>query len=124
MIFFCREQTLRDLIKQIFALIDLVIKSLWALVVWTWNRILDTPTSTYWKIFWWVLAAMAVIGLLGMAYEKIKGLRGQEPASKEEGEEEPQPSETTEHTCWKCKESIPVEEYYTHIKECLMQDGN
>ena len=89
MAFFCREETLRDLIKQIFAILELVIKSLWALLVWVWNKILDTPLSTYRKIFWWILGSLFVLGLLLTAYEKIQGLRGQKSTRTEEGKEEP-----------------------------------
>ena len=122
MIFFCKEETLRDLIKQIFALLSWIIKSLWDLIVWTWNKILDTQLSTYWKIFWWALGVMLALGLVVMAYEKIKALQGKKVTSPKEAKQEPQRAELTEHTCRKCGLSVPVEEYAIHVQECMKRD--
>ena len=120
-----KERSLRDLIRDIFSLIKNIIISIYNFFVWAYNKIFDTELSIYWKIFLWCIGIIFVLGLILTVYAKVKKRRGHkkapttEPAQKPESSKDVGRSETV--ACWKCQQSVPVEEYSGHVDQCVLQ---
>jgi hypothetical protein len=90
-----------------------------------YNKILDTQLSTHWKIFWWCIGIIFVLGLLLTVYAKVKKLRGRKKATTTKPVQKPESSEDINRSatlpCWKCQKSIPIDEYSGHVDQCVLQ---
>ena len=120
-----KERTLRDLISDIYNLIKNIIISIYNFFVWAYNKIFDPELSIYWKILWLGIGVIFVLGLILAVYAKVKKLRGHKKATPTKPEQKPESlkdvgrSETL--ACWKCHQSVPVEEYSGHVDKCVLQ---
>ena len=89
-----------------------------------YNKILDTELSIYWKIFWACIGIIFVLGLVLTVYVKVKKLLGRKTATTTEPEQKPKSSKDMKSAtlpCWKCHQSVPVEEYSGHVDKCVLQ---
>jgi hypothetical protein len=90
-----------------------------------YNKILDTQLSIHWKIFWWCIGIIFVLGLLLTVYAKVKKLRGRKKATTTKPVQKPESSEDINRSatlpCWKCQKSIPIDEYSGHVDQCVLQ---
>jgi hypothetical protein len=120
-----KEETLRDLFRNISNLIKYIFVSIYNFFVWAYNKILDTELSIYWKIFWWCIGIMFVLGLILTVYDKVKKLQGHKKATTTEPKQKPESSEDVDRSetlaCWKCQQSVPIEEYSSHVDQCVLQ---
>ena len=120
-----KERSLRDLIRHIHNLIKNIIISIYNLFVWAYNKILDTELSIYWKIFWWCIGIIFVLGLIFTVYAKVRKLQGHKKAATTEPEQKPKSSKDVNRSetlpCWKCHKSVPIEEYSGHVDQCVLQ---
>jgi hypothetical protein len=116
-----KEISLRD----IYNLIKNIFISISNFFVWAYNKILDTQLSTHWKIFWWCIGIIFVLGLLLTVYAKVKKLRGRKKATTTKPVQKPESSEDINRSatlpCWKCQKSIPIDEYSGHVDQCVLQ---
>jgi len=119
------EIRVRDLSRDIYNLIKNVLISISNFFVWVYNKILDTQLSIHWKIFWWCIGLIFVLGLILTVYAKVKKLRAHKKAAATEPEQKPESSEDINKSatlaCWKCQKSVPVEEYSGHVDQCVLQ---
>ena len=120
-----KEISLRDLSRDIYNLIENILISISNFFVWVYNKILDTQLSIHWKIFWWCIGIIFVLGLILTVYAKVKKLRGHKKATATEPEQKPESSEDINKSatlaCWKCQKSVPIEEYSGHVDQCVLQ---
>ncbi len=120
-----KEISPRDLIRDISNLIKNIIISISNFFVWAYNKILDTQLSIHWKILYWCLGIIFVLGLILTVYAKVKKLRGHKKATTTEPEQKPESSEDINRSailpCWKCQKSVPIEEYSGHVDQCVLQ---
>ena len=119
------EISVRDLSRDIYNLIKNILISISNFFVWAYNKILDTQLSTHWKIFWWCIGIIFVLGLLLTVYAKVKKLRGRKKATTTKPVQKPESSEDINRSatlpCWKCQKSIPIDEYSGHVDQCVLQ---
>jgi hypothetical protein len=119
------EISVRDLSRDIYNLIKNILISISNFFVWAYNRILDTQLSIHWKIFWWCIGIIFVLGLLLTVYAKVKKLRGRKKATTTKPVQKPESSEDINRSatlpCWKCQKSIPIDEYSGHVDQCVLQ---
>ena len=120
-----KERSLRGLIGDIYNLIKNIIISIYNFFVWAYNKILDTELSIYWKIFWWCIGIIFFLGLILTVYAKVKKLQGHKKATTTEPEQKPKSSKDMDRPatlpCWKCHQSVPIEEYSGHADQCTLQ---
>ena len=120
-----KERSLRDLIRDIYSLIKSIIISIYNFFVWAYNKMLGTELSIYWKIFWGCIGIIFVLVLILTVYAKVKKLRGHKKATPTEPEQKPESSKDMDRSetlaCWKCQQSVPVEEYSGHVDKCVLQ---
>ena len=120
-----KERSLRDLIRDIYSLIKSIIISIYNFFVWAYNKMLGTELSIYWKIFWGCIGIIFVLGLILTVYAKARKLRGRKTAPTTEAEQKPKSSKDMDRSetlaCWKCQQSVPVEEYSGHVDQCVLQ---
>ena len=93
-------------------------------LAFAYNKILDTELSIYWKIFWWCIGIIFVLGLILTVYVKVKKLQGRKTATTTEPEQKPKSSKDMGSgtlPCWKCHQSVPIEEYSGHADQCVLQ---
>ncbi len=62
-----------------------------------------------------------VVGLTSMAYEKVKKLLGHKKPSTPEPETSEGVDKFATLACWKCQQSVPMEEYSDHVDQCVLQ---
>ena len=90
-----------------------------------YNKILDKELSIYWKIFWACIGIIFVLGLVLTVYVKVKKLLGRKTATTTEPEQKPESLEDMDRPptlpCWKCHQSVPIEEYSGHADKCVLQ---
>ena len=120
-----KGRNLRDLVRDIYNLIKHIAVSIYNLFVWAYNKILDTELSIYWKIFWWCIGIIFVLGLIFTVYAKVRKLQGHKKAATTEPEQKPKSSKDVNRSetlpCWKCHKSVPIEEYSGHVDQCVLQ---
>ena len=119
-----KERSLRDLIGDIYNLIKNIIISIYNFFVWAYNKIFGTELSINWKIFWWCIGIVFVLGLILTVYAKVKKRQGRKKAPSTEPEQKPKSSKDRKSAtlaCWKCQQSVPVEEYSGHVDQCVLQ---
>ena len=119
-----KERSLKDLIRDIYSLIKNIIISIYNFFVWAYSKILHTELSIYWKIFWGCIGIIFVLGLILTVYVKVRKLRGHKKAPTTEPEQKPKSSKDMKPAtlpCWKCQQSVPVEEYSGHVDQCVLQ---
>jgi hypothetical protein len=120
-----KERSLRDLIRDIYNLIKSIIISIYNFFVWAYNKILGPELSIYWKVFWWFIGIIFVLGLILTVYAKVKKLRGHKKAATTGPEQKLKSSEDVDRSetlaCWKCQQSVPIEEYSSHVDQCVLQ---
>ena len=120
-----KERSLRDLFRDIYNLIKSIIISIYNFFVWAYNKILGPELSIYWKIFWWFIGIIFVLGLILTVYAKVKKLRGHKKAATTGPEQKLKSSEDVDRSetlaCWKCQQSVPIEEYSSHVDQCVLQ---
>ena len=94
-------------------------------LAFAYNKILDTELSIYWKIFWWCIGIIFILGLILTVYAKVKKLQGHKKATTTEPEQKPESLEDMDRPatlpCWKCHQSVPIEEYSGHADQCVLQ---
>ena len=119
-----KERSLRDLIRDIYNLIKSTIISIYNFFVWAYNKMLGTELSIYWKIFWGCIGIIFVLGLILTVYAKVKKRLGRKTAPTTEAKQKPKFSKDMKSAtlpCWKCHQSVPVEEYSGHVDQCVLQ---
>jgi hypothetical protein len=120
-----KGRNLRDLVRDMHNLIKNIIVSIHKFFVWAYNKILHTELSIYWKIFWWCIGTIFVLGLIITVYAKVKKRRKHKKAHTTEPKQKPQSSKDLDRSetllCWKCHKSVPVAEYSAHVDKCSMQ---
>ena len=120
-----KERILRDLSRDIYNLIKNIIISIYNFFVWAYNKILDPELSIYWKIFWCCIGIIFVLVLILTVSAKVKKLRGHKKATTSEPEQKPASSKDVDRSetlaCWKCQQSVPTEEYSSHVDQCVLQ---
>jgi H+/Cl- antiporter ClcA len=120
-----KERNLRDLISDIYSLIKKIIISIYNFFVWAYNKILGTELSINWKIFWWCIGIIFVLGLILTAYLKVRKLRRRKKTPTTEPKQRADSSKDMDRpatlACWKCQKSVPVAEYSTHVDQCVLQ---
>jgi hypothetical protein len=120
-----KGRNLRDLVRDIYSLIKNIVVSINNFFLWAYNKILHTELSIYWKIFWWCIGIIFVLGLIITVYAKVKKGRKRKKTPTTEPKQPPKSlkdgygSETL--LCWKCHKSVPVAEYSAHVDQCSMQ---
>ena len=119
------EISVRDLSRDIYNLIKNILISISNFFVWAYNKVFDTQLSIHWKIFWWCIGIIFVLGLLLTVYAKVKKLRGRKKATTTKPVQKPESSEDINRSatlpCWKCQKSIPIDEYSGHVDQCVLQ---
>ena len=119
-----KKETLRDLLRDIYNLIKSIIISIYNFFVWAYNKIFGTELSINWKIFWWCIGIIFVLGLIFTVYAKVRKLRGRKTAPTTEPEQKPKSSKDMKSAtlpCWKCQKSVPIAEYSGHVDQCVLQ---
>jgi hypothetical protein len=119
-----KEKSFRDVIRDIFSLIKTIVISIYDFFVWAYNKILDNELGINWKIFWGCIGIIFVLGLILTVYVKVKKRRGRKTAPSTEPKQKPQSSKHMKAAtlpCWKCHQSVPVEEYSGHVDKCVLQ---
>jgi hypothetical protein len=120
-----KERSLRDLIRDVYNLIKSTIVSIYNFLVWAYNKILDPEFSISWKIFWGCIGIIFVLVLLLTVYAKVKKLRGRKKATTIKPEQKPASPKSVGKSetlaCWKCQQSVPVEEYSGHVDKCVLR---
>jgi hypothetical protein len=120
-----KERSLRDLIRDIYNLIKSIIGSIYNFLVWAYNKILDPELNIYWKIFWLGIGIIFVLVLILTLYAKVRKRRELKKATTIKPEQKPESIKHVDRSetlaCWKCQQSVPVEEYSGHVDNCVLQ---
>ena len=120
-----KEETLRDLLSDIYNLIKTIIISIYNFFVWAYNKIFGTEFSMNWRIFWWCVGIIFVLGLIFTVYAKVRKRRGRKTAPTTEPEQRAKSSKDMDRPatlpCWKCQKSVPIAEYSGHVDQCVLQ---
>jgi hypothetical protein len=120
-----KERTLRDLTSDIYNLIKKIIISIYNFFVWAYNKILGTELSMYWKIFWWCIGIIFVLGLILTVYARVKRRRKHKKSPTTEFAQRAKSSKDMDRPatlpCWKCQKSVPIAEYSGHVDQCVLQ---
>ena len=120
-----KERSLRDLSRDIYNLIKSIIVSIHNFLVWAHNKILDPELSISWKILWLGIGVIFVLVLVLTVYAKVRKLRRHKKAPTTKPEQKPvslkQVDQPETLACWKCQQSVPVEEYSGHVDKCVLQ---
>jgi len=120
-----KGSNLRDLFRSIYNLIKNIVVSIYKFFVGAYDKIIDTQLSIHWKIFWWCIGIIFVLGLILTVYAKVKKLRGHKKATATEPEQKSESSEDINKSatlaCWKCQKSVPIGEYSGHVDQCVLQ---
>ena len=94
-------------------------------LAFAYNKILDTELSIYWKIFWLCIGIIFVLGLIFTVYATVKKLQGHKKTTTIEPIRKPESLEDMDRPatlpCWKCHQSVPMEEYSGHVDQCFLQ---
>ena len=120
-----KERSLRDLSRDIYNLIKSIIVSIHNFLVWGYNKILDPELSISWKILWLGIGVIFVPVLVLTVYAKVRKLRRHKKAPTTKPEQKPvslkQVDQPETLACWKCQQSVPVEEYSGHVDKCVLR---
>jgi uncharacterized membrane protein len=120
-----KERNLRDLISDIYSLIKNIVISIYNFFGWAYNKMFGTEPSINWKIFWWCIGIIFVLGLILTVYLKLRKLRRRKKAPgtapKHRAESLKDMDRPATLACWKCQKSVPVAEYSTHVDQCVLQ---
>ena len=91
----------------------------------SYNKILGTELSIYWKIFGGGIGVIFVLALIFTVYAKAKKRLGHKKETTTEPEQKPVSSKDKDKSetlpCWKCQRSVPIEEYAGHVDQCVLQ---
>jgi uncharacterized membrane protein YukC len=120
-----KERSLSDLSRDTYNLIKSVIVSIHNFLVWAYNKILDPELSISWKIFWLGIGIIFVLVLILTVYAKVKKRRGHKKTTTSKPAQKPAYSKGVDRSetlaCWKCQQSVPVEEYSGHVDKCVLR---
>ena len=120
-----KERNLSDLSRDIYNLIKSIVVSIHNFLVWAYNKILGPELSRNWKSFCLGMGIIFVLVLILTLYVKVKKLRGRKKATIIKPEQKPAHSKGVGRyetlACWKCQQSVPVEEYSGHVDKCVLQ---
>ena len=120
-----KERSLRDLSRDIYNLIRSIIVSIHNFLVWAYDKILDPELSISWKILWLGIGVIFVLVLVLKVYAKVRKLRRHKKAPTTKPEQKPvsikQVDKPETLACWKCQQSVPVEEYSGHVDKCVLR---
>ena len=116
-----KQNNLRD----IYDLIKKILISIYKFFLWAYNKMLGDELSRNWKIFWWCIGIIFVLGLILTVYAKVKKRRKHKKAPTTRPEHKTQSLKDMDKpatlACWKCQKSIPVAEYSGHVDKCVLQ---
>ena len=120
-----KGRNLRDLVRDIYDLIKNIVVSIYNYLVGAYNKILSIEVGVYWKIFWWCIGIIFVLGLVITVYAKVKKRRRHKKPPATESKQKPKSPKDADKSetllCWKCHKSVPVAEYSAHVDQCFIQ---
>lgn len=120
-----KENNFRDFLRDIYDLIKKMLISINKFFVWAYNKMLGTELSINWKIFWWCIGIIFILGLILTVYVKVKKRRKHKEAPTTEPEHKAEllkdMARPATLACWKCQKSVPVAEYSSHVDQCVLQ---
>ena len=120
-----KGRNLRDLVRDIYNLIKHIAVSIYNFLVGAYNKILHTELSVHWKIFWWCIGIIFVLGLVITVYAKVKKRRRRKKPPATVSKQKPKSPKSVDRSetllCWKCHKSVPVAEYSAHVDQCSLQ---
>jgi len=120
-----KGNNIRDVLRDIYDLIKKIIISIYKFSVWAYNKMFGTELSINWKIFWWCIGIIFVLGSILAVYAKVKKRQKHKKtpatAPKDRAESSKDMDRPATLACWKCQKSVPVAEYSTHVEKCILQ---